>query len=699
MQKFYTHMLSPVKLGRHILKNRLLSSCCMPHFISGPESWMAEPAMTFFENLAKAGAALVTVRDQNMDTSKIPADDIRHTPWWHLDDPKVQNYHSQLCERIHFQGSLASALFLVEAPMGYDVCACESIPLLGQSAEPDADAPLPAHRMDAPAPGAPKDMPPIGAPGDMPPAGLTMDMPPLELGPNGFPMAKELSAEQLHQLAKDAAKQARLFQSLGFDAVTMHMAYQGPLLAKFISPLTNHRTDKYGGSVENRARFPHEVFAAIKKACGRDFIIEIEISGEEPEGGNTLADAVALAKALEDVVDIVQLRQGSVDPSHPTGYSWDGKTPKTLEYAAAFKAAGIKSLISPSGGFGDFEQIDKAIADGLCDTVDMARAFMVDPDYIHKAREGRAEDRIPCVRCNKCHHIPKDKWVTICSVNPMLGLAHSEKAMVSPPDRKKNVAVIGGGPAGMRAALFCRERGHTVTLFEKSGVLGGQLIHADYPAFKWPLKKYKDYLIGQVTKDEGITVAMNTEATPELIADGGFDAAIVATGSVPVLPPIPGADEAGAWTPIGVYGHEQELGKRVVVVGGGASATETGVYLADCGHDVTVLTRQPALASDHMGVHFYSMMKEYWERLPNFRGIVNAVTESVAPGRVCYTDGDGKHVIECDSIVLSGGVRSEDEKVMAFWNCVPEVVTAGDCRSPGALDTVNFTAYSAACRT
>ncbi|MGI5971555.1 MAG: FAD-dependent oxidoreductase, partial [Oscillospiraceae bacterium] len=359
---------------------------------------------------------------------------------------------------------------------------------------------------------------------------------------------------------------------------------------------------------------------------------------------------------------------------------------------------GVKALISPSGGFGDYDVIEEAIASGKCDAVDMARAYIVEPEFARKAAEGRKEDRIPCIGCNKCHNPPKNKWSTICSVNPMLGLAHSTQSMVRPAVRKKNVAIIGGGPAGMRAAIFCRERGHSVTIYEKSGVLGGQLTHADYPDFKWPLKEYKDYLIRQVTKDDGITVRMNTEATPDMISAEAYDAVIVAIGAEPVIPPVPGADTVKAWTPIGVYGHEQELGKRVVIVGGGDSGTETGIYLADCGHDVTVLTRKFALASDNMGVHFYDTMKEYWERLPNFRGVVNATTTKVEPGKVFYADAEGDHVLECDSIVLCGGVRARDDLVMAFWNCAPEVVAAGDCLKPGALNDVNFSAYSAACR-
>ena len=697
MAKNYPHMLAPIRVRNHLLKNRLLSSCCMPSFLCGPEQYIPEGAMKFFENLARAGAAYITVRDHLVDTRGTP---MNHSPWWPIEQPLVQNYHSQLAERIHFQGSVVSAMIMVNPPKGYDVCEGEMAPPMEFGPDPNASAAEPPAMPGGP--GGPGMPPPGGNPGSMPPP-MPGGMPPMEkpevkLGPHGYPMNKELTHEQIHAMIDEWVEKAKLFQSVGFDGVTIHMAYRGPVVSKFLSRLTNHRTDEYGGCLENRARFAIELLTALREGCGEDFIIELEISGEEPEGGNTLEETIEFVKMVDGLVDIVQLRHSEIDPSHPTGYTWDGKLPHTLQYAEAFKKAGVKAIVSPSGGFGDYQVIEDAIASGKCDTVDMARSFIVDPDFALKAAEGRPEDRIPCIGCNKCHNPPKNKWITVCSVNPMLGLAHHQEAMVKPAVRSKNVAIIGGGPAGMRAAIFCRERGHVVTLYEKGDKLGGQLLHADYPAFKWPLKDFKDYLARQMEKDDGITVVMNTDATPELIASKNYDAVIVAIGSKPVFPPVPGAETCGAWTPIGVYGHEPELGKRIVVVGGGDSATETGLWLAEEGHEVTILCRQKALAIDNQGVHFYTTMRARWEANPNFTPILNATTTKVEPGRVTYTDRNGEHVLECDDIILSGGVRKDDDLVASYFGCAPEVVTCGDCKQPGALTEVNFTAYAAACR-
>ena len=646
MKSKYPHMLQPVQIGSKVLKNRLLSPCCMPHFITGPETFPSEATVRFFENLAKSGASWVTVREQTTDTSKIPLPDIQHTPYWNLDDKKVQNYYSLLADAIHFQGALASQFISVEAPMGFDVC--DDMMFLPFIAGPDQLVPV-----------------------------------------------KGIDRAQMDEIISMTAQKAQFYQGLGFDGCTIHMAYQGPLLAKFISPLCNKRADEYGGPMENRAKFPMEIFAAIKQACGKDFIIEIELSGEEPAGGYTLDEAIRFAKMCEGLVDIFQIRLPEIDPSHPTGYSYDG-TPKSLQYSEAFKKAGVKGLIVPCGGFQQFDMIEDAIASGKCDAVDVARAFMVDDDFVGKAIEGRQDDVIPCVRCNKCHHMPKDKWATICSVNPMLGYAQRADKMVSAPKRNKKVAIVGGGPAGMRAALFCEERGHQVTIYEKGNVMGGQLIHADYPSFKWPLKNYKDWLIAQCGKRANITVLLGVEATPELLEAENYDSVIVAAGAEPKVPAIAGTESTAFWSPIGVYGHEAELGKRVVIVGGSESGTETGIYLAEAGHEVTVLTRNPMLAKDGQGVHFYSMMESKWRSLPNFRGITKAVTTAIADGKVTYTDEEGEHIIECDSIVLSGGVRARSEEIIRFHGCAPELTAAGDCVKPGALPDVNFTAYAAA---
>ena len=256
----------------------------------------------------------------------------------------------------------------------------------------------------------------------------------------------------------------------------------------------------------------------------------------------------------------------------------------------------------------------------------------------------------------------------------------------------------------MRAALYLKERGHSVTLFEKTGKLGGQLIHADYSSFKWPLRDYKDYLIAQLEKCR-VEVRLNTAATPEMIQEEGFDAVIAAMGAVPKLPPVPGLTDdsgkavEGVYDPIEVYGREQELGKKVVVIGGGEIGMETAMYLAENGHEVTILSRQRKFAADADRVHYYSMFADAWSKMDNLTPVKRATTTAVAPGQVTYTDKNGEsHTITCDSIVACGGMAPAQEEALAFADAADTFLIIGDNETTGNVMTATRSAFAAAMR-
>lgn len=275
----------------------------------------------------------------------------------------------------------------------------------------------------------------------------------------------------------------------------------------------------------------------------------------------------------------------------------------------------------------------------------------------------------------------------------------------------------------MRAALVARKRGHEVVLFEKKDVLGGQLIHADYADFKWPLKNYKDWLIAQLDK-QGVTVKLSTAPTPEEIEAEGFDAVIAATGAVPKRPNIPGADDEKLWNPIDVFGNEEKLGKKVVVVGGSETGVETALYLCANGHDVTVLTRQTQLASDANQIHYIAALKKYYSAMDNFHYALNAATTEVTPGSVKFTvhtpprpemppmpgmppmpmfnekpgpySADGEYTIDCDSVVVCGGVAPEAKAGLAFSGSARQFFLIGDCDEPGRVYQCTRAAFAAA---
>lgn len=672
MSKKYSHILEPIQIGNVVLKNRLLSSNSLPHFLMGPESFPSDPVMLYQTGLARNGAAIVTTLDWSDQRQRNGGGDGCHFPMFNLKDPSVQNYMNQLSDGIHFYHSKASVAIMPLPPKGYGVIAEEHGPFWPNE--------LPDEPMKAP------EGPPPGEAGDAP-AGPPMSGP-----------VKQMERPQMDEMIARYVEVAKTYQGFGFDMITIHMSYNATVLAQFLSPLKNKRTDAYGGSVENRTRFPLELCRAIKAACGQDFLIEAQISGEEEPGGITIADTVEFAKLAEGIIDIFQIRAGDGDLNHPTGFNSD-RTPITLRVAEAIKKSGAKVVTAPIGGFQNPDDMEAYLAQGKTDMIAAARAFFCDPSYYEKIVEGRGEDVVPCIRCNRCHgQGMAGPWLSVCSVNPTLGLGHKLERMVDQtPKRSKKVAVIGGGPAGMQAAITAASRGHAVTLYEKADRLGGQILHADYASFKWPILDFKNYQIRQLDK-LGVSVKLKTAATPDMIAAEGYDAVLVALGAVPNLPPIEGVSkEAGVFDPISVYGQAHKLGRRVVVIGGSEIGTETGLYLAGEGHEVTVLTRQRQLAPESERVHYYTAFQQYWETQESFRYILRAAATRVEAGKVWYRDADGEeYALECDSVVACGGMKSAQEEALSFSGSGDEVFLIGDCDKVGNIQKAVRAGYSAA---
>jgi NADPH-dependent 2,4-dienoyl-CoA reductase/sulfur reductase-like enzyme len=267
--------------------------------------------------------------------------------------------------------------------------------------------------------------------------------------------------------------------------------------------------------------------------------------------------------------------------------------------------------------------------------------------------------------------------------------------MVDPPRVPRKVAVIGGGPAGMRAAMTAAERGHRVTLFEKSPYLGGMLHHSDFAPMRWPLKEFKDYLIRQVKKG-GVEVLLKTEATPDVIKARGFDAVILALGGAPIIPRIPGSDGNNVWNIGNVFHNEKKLGKNVVLIGSGEFGAGTGAYLAQMGHKVTVLASDRELV-DRAGPHQVEIMLEAIAELDNFSYETGAVPTGISKKEVTYTDAKGvKKSVKADDVVIYAGLKSRKEEALKFYNAAPRVFIVGDCREVGNVRTCNRTAYAAA---
>lgn len=656
MKNPYPHLLSPLKVGKFILKNRMQSSNSLPHFSQGPEEYPAEATMAHFIGRARTGAAFVTFAgmDDNIENPPLPDTlDVSHFPDFDIHNPKCQNYLVEMIEAMHYTGSLVSgSLFSANKKYRY-------------TNEEGVEEIIDAN-------------------------------PPIDLGLGATSMmyqfvGDEIPAENLYKIAKSYGQRAAFYKRLGFDAVTIHMSYRAQLPSQLLSPLSNRRTDEFGGSFEGRCRFPLLMLEEVKKAVGNDMLIEIQFSAEEPEGGYTIEEGIEFLKLAQKYVDIVQVRSAEGDPNHPIPFELN-PTP-FLELAGKIKAAGLDFLVSNVGGYFDPDIADKAIAEGKLDLVAMARAWISNPNYGELLYAGRKDDIVPCLRCNKCHGRGKnDIMTTCCSVNPKFGFEMVDRYVVTPPEDSKTIAIIGGGPGGMRTALYLADRGHKVTIYEKEAELGGAIKHADYIPFKWTLRDYKNYLIHQVHK-KGIKVVLNTAATPEMVEDR-YDVVIAAVGAQPIVPRIPGADGANVTVATDAIMHKEKIGKNVVVIGGGEVGVETGMFLAQIGHEVTVVEMRDELAADTTVMHYRSMFSAAWEAIPTFHYVLNATAKEITADHVTYTDKGGvDHDLPADSVVLSVGMRSNSDEALSFYGTNPGFYMVGDCRKPGTIQTTNRSAY------
>ena len=504
------------------------------------------------------------------------------------------------------------------------------------------------------------------------------------------PDQEKLPAETLYHLIDKYSDLAKYMADCGFDGTYIHMSYKMVLTGQLMSPIMNKRTDEFGGSFENRTRFALELCGKIKEKCGKNFLIEASVSGHEDDpNGWTLDDTVAFAKAAEGLIDILTIRSMEIDNQHPTGFA-KSRTP-FLYMADYVKKAGVKQAIAASAGFFRPDDCESALEAGSADLISMARAYISNPDYGRLLYEGRAGDIIPCLRCNKCHS--PNHNLSVCVVNPRFASEKTIDRRNIPVTRKKKVAVIGGGPAGMKAAVELADRGHKVTLFEKSGRMGGMMNHSRYAAFKWPMKDLLEWFERKIAANPGITVELNCEPDPGWLEKQDYDVVIAATGSVPVIPTIPGIENARP--AVDVYGDEDSVSEDVVIIGGGEVGVETGLHLAQKGKRVTVIEMKDIVAEEAKRGHYYGMflaaVREYEETL---KIILKATSTEVGKDQVTYTDENGEeHIIKAGTVLLATGMKPDVGGAARYMNCGRQFYHIGDCDEMGDLQTAFRSAY------
>jgi thioredoxin reductase len=387
-------------------------------------------------------------------------------------------------------------------------------------------------------------------------------------------------------------------------------------------------------------------------------------------------------------IDLIQLRIMHVDHDpYPVCES--------AELSSRLKAMGVETPIFVSTYYKDLDSLNKIIADGKVDGVAPGHLMICNENLGDILRDGNGEDMNPCIECHICRGSSSDSdWMSHCTINPLIGMEHQAFRFVEPVTKQKKVAVIGGGPGGMKCALWLKERGHTPVIFEATDELGGQIKSANYPTFKWELKRYLDFLKNQMVRKE-IEVRLNTPATPEMIAAEGFDAVVVAVGATPKLPPVEGA-ETVKWNGVNVYGNADKLGQNVVVIGGASTAAEAACYLAENGKTVTEISRQERIAYDLNPIRVIGYMNSKAAKL-GVKVKRNAKTLKIEPGKVTYLTRKGKEkTVECDDVVVTGGFKPNTDLAVSFANSAREFYMIGDCRQPGTMRHAIRDAYAVA---
>lgn len=645
MERKYPNLCSPIKIGNVTFRNRMFSAPMGGTDITA-DCCIGRGSTAFYELRAKGGAAAVTISECMVH----PETDASHA--FHLD--------------LKVPGSLSGFTYTADAIRRHGAIPSVELSHSGQYAG--------TYLAD-------KNKK----------SSLAQWGPSATTRPDGVPV-KALTKELIDDIVKAYGECAGLAKRAGFEMVMVHGGH-GWLINQFFSPYFNHRTDEYGGNLENRVRFAREVLQSVRNAVGPGFPIEFRMSGSELfEGGYDLEEGVQIAQMIEDYVDLIHVSAGTYQRgfaiTHPSMFTEHGCN----VYLAAEIKKHVKKPVATLGGLNDPAQMEEIIASEKADVVEMARALLADPFLPRKVCANQEEDIVKCLRCFTCMAERAATTTRRCTVNPLIGreLDGTEVTKALVP---KKVVVAGGGPGGLKAAQTAALRGHEVILMEKEAELGGILKSEQALPFKYEMYQLTDTFAKQA-RDAGVTIRLNTCATKETVEVENPDAVIIAVGSEPLVPPIEGIHNENVVVVNNYYLEKDKVGDEVVVLGGGLAGCEAAIHLAEEGKKVSVVEMRDELAPDcniRQRPILLNKMNELVTIHTGLRGM--KVTKE---GVLCQNKEGEEVMVKGASVICALGQRPRRDVVEELLDTAPYVVQIGDCVRASTITTAVYQGYHAA---
>lgn len=644
MKRKYPHLSQPITLGNVTFRNRMFASPIGATDITA-DCVPGDRTRAFYELRAKGGAAAVTISELVVH----PETDASHM--LHLDLQTV--------------GSLASFTFCADAIRRHGAIPSVEFSHSGQYAG--------TYMAD-------KNKK----------QSLTQYGPSDGVRPDGKKVTA-LTVERIDDIVARYGETAALAKRAGFEMIMVHGGHTW-LLNQFISPYFNHRTDEYGGSFENRMRFTIRVLKAVREAVGPMFPIEFRMSGSELfDGGYDLEEGVRIAQAVEEYVNLIHVSAGSYQfgffNTHPSMFSPHGVN----VYLAAEIKKHVKVPVATIGALNDPAMMEDIIASGKADVVYMGRALLADPFLPEKIVSGNDDKIVKCLRCFTCMAERPTTQTRRCTVNPLIG-REIEGTEVPPAARKKKVLVAGGSVAGLKAAVTAAQRGHQVILCEKSDQPGGILKCEQAIDFKHEMYELGIVLEAQA-RNEGVEIRCNTEVTADYVEKEGADVLILALGSNPILPPLPGIGGDNVVVVNNYYLEKEKVGDSVVVLGGGLAGCECAIHLAQEGKQVHLVEMRDTLAPDANIRHrpiLMQMIEKYVTAHTGYQGL-----QITKEGVLCKTAAGEEVLVPGTSVICAVGQRSNREGIEALRNAAPIVREIGDCVKPGNITAAIYQGYHA----